>query len=30
MDFLYLGLALVFFITTAVLVSFCDALREEK
>lgn len=30
MDLLYLGLVLAFFIATAVLVTFCDALREEK
>jgi hypothetical protein len=29
-DVLFLGLVLVFFLATGVLISFCDSLREDK
>jgi len=29
-DFVFLGLALVFFLATLVLVTFCESLREDK
>jgi len=30
MDFVFLGLVLVFFLATGVLISFCDSLKEDK